>query len=376
MRSGFARRARPATPASPRSTRSCCSFPSSRSPKTSSSAMRRKTGWRRARLAGDAEAGARAARFARQPRSRRRRQGRQPVGRQPPARRDRQGAVAECPRPDHGRADGGAGRSRRAAADGGRPRLRERGVGIVYVSHRMPEIFELADRVTVLRDGAYVGTRPIGEVDEATLVSMMVGRAIDRLFPEAEVPIGDVGPRAAAMSPTADKVRDVSLHAQARRDPRPCRAGRLGPHRAGADDLRHHAGDLGRDPARRQAGHASRSPQQARDLGIAYVPEDRGLQGLIKTQTIRENVSLAILDALSPGSSSSIAAAEARRARDAITRFGIRARGPEQIVRQLSGGNQQKVVLAKWLATEPAHPHHGRADARHRCRRQGRDPSP
>ena len=95
-----------------------------------------------------------------------------------------------------------------------------------------------------------------------------------------------------------------------------------------------------------------RSPSAARRLGIAYVPEDRGLQGLIRPQTLRENVSLTILDRISRlllvdrGKESALA-------RDSITRFGIRARGPEQIVRQLSGGNQQKVVLAKWVATEP-----------------------
>src|SRR5690606_8267645 len=71
-------------------------------------------------------------------------------------------------------------------------RLRERGVGIIYVSHKLPEIFELADRVTVLRDGALIGTKPIGEVTEQSLVAMMVGREIDHLFPRGEPKIGDV----------------------------------------------------------------------------------------------------------------------------------------------------------------------------------------
>ena len=70
-------------------------------------------------------------------------------------------------------------------------RLRARGVGIIYVSHKLPEIFELADRVTVLRDGALIGTRPIGEVTEQTLVAMMVGREIDHLFPKSEPSIGE-----------------------------------------------------------------------------------------------------------------------------------------------------------------------------------------
>jgi len=93
-------------------------------------------------------------------------------------------------------------------------------------------------------------------------------------------------------------------------------------------------------------------PRRARDLGIAYVPEDRGLQGLIRVQTIRENVSLAILDRLSRLSVVN-RREELRRADEAITRFGIRARGPEMLVRQLSGGNQQKVVLGKWLGAQP-----------------------
>ena len=94
------------------------------------------------------------------------------------------------------------------------------------------------------------------------------------------------------------------------------------------------------------------SPQQARDLGIAYVPEDRGLQGLVRPQSIQENISLTVLKSLATGTLINHRKEE-KLARDSITRFGIRARGPRQIVRQLSGGNQQKVVLAKWLATEP-----------------------
>ena len=94
------------------------------------------------------------------------------------------------------------------------------------------------------------------------------------------------------------------------------------------------------------------SPQQARDLGIAYVPEDRGLQGLVRPQSIQENISLTVLKSLATGTLIDHRKEE-RLARDAIAKFGIRARGPRQIVRQLSGGNQQKVVLAKWLATEP-----------------------
>jgi rhamnose transport system ATP-binding protein len=94
------------------------------------------------------------------------------------------------------------------------------------------------------------------------------------------------------------------------------------------------------------------SPETARDLGIAYIPEDRGLQGLIRTQTIAENVALANLKQLLRGIFVDRAKI-LKVARQIIERFGIRARGPNQIVRELSGGNQQKVVLGKWLSTDP-----------------------
>src|SRR4029450_3045728 len=97
------------------------------------------------------------------------------------------------------------------------------------------------------------------------------------------------------------------------------------------------------------------SPQQARDLGIAYVPEDRGLQGLVRPQSIQENISLTVLKTLATGTIIDDRKEE-KLSWDSIAKFGIRARGPRQIVRQLSGGNQQKVVLAKWLATEPRRP--------------------
>ncbi len=229
-------------------------------------------------------------------------------------------------------------------------RLRERGVAIIYISHRMPEIFALADRVTVLRDGALIGTKPIDEVNDATLVSMMVGRSIDQLFPKVTVPIGEPVLELRNVS-FKDEVQDVSLV---------LRAGEIlgiaGLVGSGRTELA--LTIFGITPA--TSGEillngkpvTIRSPEQARDIGIAYVPEDRGLQGLVKAQTIRENVSMALLSRISKASIVD-RVKELALAKDAITRFGIRARGPEQRAGQLSGGNQQKVVLAKWVATNP-----------------------
>jgi len=229
-------------------------------------------------------------------------------------------------------------------------RLRERGVGIVYVSHRLREIFALADRVTVLRDGACIGTRPIAEVTEAALISMMVGRSIDQLFPKVDAPRGRTLLELRNLS-YRRAVRDVSL--TVREGEILGIAGLVG---SGRTELA--LTIFGITPA--TSGEilvdgkpvVIDGPRVARDLGIAYIPEDRGLQGLIRAQTLRENVSLPVLDRISWATIVD-RRGEERRAREAITGLGIRARGTEQIARQLSGGNQQKVVVAKWLGTEP-----------------------
>lgn len=225
-----------------------------------------------------------------------------------------------------------------------------RGVAIVYVSHRMPEIFALADRVTVLRDGHHVATKLVSEVDETQLVSMMVGRSIDRLYPAKQGQDGDVILELEDVS-HRNVVRNISL--RLKRGEILGLAGLVGSGRTETALT-----VFGITPA--TAGRilidgkpvTITSPEAARDLGIAYVPEDRGHQGLIRPQTIEENIALANLKRLMRGFFVDAARVTAE-AKDAITRFGIRARGPKQPVRQLSGGNQQKVVLGKWLATNP-----------------------
>ena len=229
-------------------------------------------------------------------------------------------------------------------------KLRSRGVAIIYVSHRMSEIFALADRVTVLRDGKHVGTRPIGDVTEGSLVAMMVGREIAHLFPKIEVRRGG----------TVLELRNVSCGARVKNISLKIHAGEIvglaGLVGSGRTELALTV--FGVTPATsgsillRGAPVTINSPRTARDLGIAYVPEDRGTQGLVRPMTIRENSSMAILDRIALGSIID-RKREVEGARDGIAQFGVRARGPEQVVAQLSGGNQQKVVLAKWLAANP-----------------------
>jgi rhamnose transport system ATP-binding protein len=228
--------------------------------------------------------------------------------------------------------------------------LRERGVGIVYVSHRMPEIFALADRVTVLRDGAHVATRAIGEVDEGALVSMMVGRPIDSLFPKADAAVGETVLDVRKLN-FGRQVQDISF--SLRRGEILGIAGLVG---SGRTELALTL--FGMTPATSGEivldGKPVRvaSPRQARDLGIAYVPEDRGLQGLVKPMAIRKNVSMATIERVSSGIFIK-AAEEGARSLAAVKRLSIRCRGIGQPVGELSGGNQQKVVIAKWLETAP-----------------------
>jgi rhamnose transport system ATP-binding protein len=228
--------------------------------------------------------------------------------------------------------------------------LRKRGVGIVYISHRLEEIFLLADRVTVLRDGEYVGTLPVAETDRDMLIQMMVGRRIEQLFPKLPAKIGAPALELRALA-CAPLVKPTSLTVRAGEI-----VGLAGLVGSGRSELAQtifavtpaDAGEILVDGRR----VAVRSPGDAKRAGISYVPEDRGSQGLVRPMSIEHNLTLTALRAVSHGSFLD-RRAERRLASDSVRRFGIRASGIGQLVNQLSGGNQQKVVLAKWLATAP-----------------------
>ena len=229
-------------------------------------------------------------------------------------------------------------------------RLRERGVGIIYISHRLVEIFDLADRVTVLRDGEHVGTCEVAEVSEPELITMMVGRTLDQLYPHRAPAPGAVV-LAADRVAFSGTVEEASLTLRAGEI-----VGLAGLVGSGRSELAQIL--FGVTPA--SSGRIEidgrpvtiRSPADAKRLGIAYVPEDRGTQGLIRPMRIRENVSLAVLEELATFFFTGRKGEQDLAARD-IERFNIRASSMEQVAGKLSGGNQQKVVLAKWLATNP-----------------------
>jgi ribose transport system ATP-binding protein len=226
-------------------------------------------------------------------------------------------------------------------------RLTDRGVSILYVSHRMREIFDLCDRITVLKDGELVATRPTDEFTEHDLVRLMVGRSLSAMFPQQhpETTKGDV-----ALSLTAvgnGSVDDITLEL--------CRGeivGMAGLQGSGRTEVLQ--GISGAVPFSRGtvvlngAPVRLRHPKQAITRGVAHITEDRKATGLALNQSVMDNA-LAVVRATRPGQ----AASARRRATELFLDLELSARGPDQEVKFLSGGNQQKVVLAKWLLASP-----------------------
>jgi rhamnose transport system ATP-binding protein len=229
-------------------------------------------------------------------------------------------------------------------------RLREEGTAIIFISHRLEELFILADRVTVLRDGSYVGTRPMQEVTRDDLIRMMVGRTITNLFPKQEVQVGEVVLKVEHLT-RAGSFYDVSF--ELRRGEILGLAGLVG---AGRTNVARAI--FGVEPATDGRieinGREVRitSPQQAIELGLAYVPEDRQLHGLIPSMPLTPNISLPMLPAYAQMGWLRDRL-ERKSAYDAARQMEVRANNIWQLARELSGGNQQKVVLAKWLSTNP-----------------------
>ncbi len=237
-------------------------------------------------------------------------------------------------------------------------RLKENGVGIVYVSHRMEEIFTLSDRVTVLRNGQLVSTLPIGETDELSLVALMLGRR-----PEEVRHSGLTAFSAATADTNRPTVLDVEhlthghmpddVSLQVHKGEIVGLAGLLGSGRTelvrtifGAD--RANTGTIAVDGQRRRI----RSPRDAVRAGLALVSEDRKTEGIVPALSVRDNLLLAALPLFTR-----LGVLDGRRQRavvdEMIRRLDIKTPRPTTPIRNLSGGNQQKVLLARWLVRNP-----------------------
>lgn len=227
--------------------------------------------------------------------------------------------------------------------------LRDEGVAIVYVSHRLEEVFELCDRLTVMRNGRTIVTKPVAESSIDDVISTMVGREQSELYPERGTATDDVSVRVSGLS--GNRVQDVSF--EARRGEVLGVGGLAGSGRS--ELLRLLAGAQRRTAGTIELAGRSLSRQgvgAALDAGIALVPEERRSQGVILSAPIAENVALANLGTVSPGGVVS-GRRVAALARNAVEKLQIKTSGIRQPVGQLSGGNQQKVVLAKMLARNP-----------------------
>ncbi len=229
--------------------------------------------------------------------------------------------------------------------------LRASGVGVVYISHRLEEIFALADRVTVLRDGESVATNPVDGMTEAELIRAMVGREVSHIYPETESEPGEVVISLKDVHCAAGGVAGVTLEVRAAEI-----VGLAGLVGAGRTELARvlfgitpaDSGEilLNGNPVR------IRSPREAIAHGIAYVPEDRRRHGVILEMAIAHNMTMAIHPELFRGTWLRLGV-ETALAAEYIRDLGIKAYGPEAPGGSLSGGNQQKVSLARWLATKP-----------------------
>jgi len=228
--------------------------------------------------------------------------------------------------------------------------LRASGVGLVYVSHRLPEIFRIADRVTVLRDGRRISTRDIGAVTQDSLITDMVGRPLEAIFPTTPDPTGPVRLSVDGLG-VGTWLRDISF--EVRRGEILGIAGLVGSGRTTLAQTLFgiHAPTSGRIAIDGETV-AIAGPRAAIGLGLAYVPEDRGRQGLVLAQSIRDNLNLPILKRLA-GRFLRNGAAEDASAADYAARYRVKASSINERIINLSGGNQQKTLVAKWMAIRP-----------------------
>ncbi|MGP3936293.1 sugar ABC transporter ATP-binding protein [Nonomuraea sp. KM88] len=216
-------------------------------------------------------------------------------------------------------------------------RLRERGVAVVYISHRLREVFDLADRVTVLKDGSRVTTLPIGEVTPDELIRLMVGRDLGTYFPPRSEGAGEV--RLSLRAAGNHKLHDIDLELRAGEI-----VGIAGLQGSGRSELA--KAIFGAEPftTGEMIPKRPRSVREAVAMGIGLVTEDRKAEGLALRQSVRDNV-LLVARAVGPRNRDGV--------RDLLERVRLSPARQDQEVRYLSGGNQQKVVLVKWMTMAP-----------------------
>ena len=228
--------------------------------------------------------------------------------------------------------------------------LKQKGVSIIYISHRMEEIFELCDRVTILRDGQYIGTKDIKDTNMTELVRMMIGREIGERYPERNVSIGDVVFEVKNLNHEGI-FSDINFKVHAGEV-----LGVSGLMGAGRTEIMQTI--FGNMPGftgqifMNGKEIKNNNPWNAIENGFGFITEDRKIQGLMLDDTIMKNISLVNLDRISKRSVIN------RKSEKDLSNLGIKevnvkCTGPNDVCRSLSGGNQQKVIFAKWIFSDP-----------------------
>ena len=229
-------------------------------------------------------------------------------------------------------------------------RLKAQGIAVIYISHRLEELYEIADRVTVLRDGQFIATKKIDEVSRDELIRLMVGRELDDLYPKQESKIGNIVLEVRNLE-RKGVINDVSFYVK--KGEILGIAGLVGAGRSemvraifGMDPL-----DSGEIILEGRKLHI-KSPRDAIKNNIVMASEDRKLVGLVLCRSVKENVSLPNLKLITRGPFLK-QKEEKRITEDATMKFSTKISSIDQLADSLSGGNQQKVVLAKWLLSKP-----------------------
>jgi len=227
--------------------------------------------------------------------------------------------------------------------------LRESGISIVYISHKLDEIFEFCSTVTVMRDGHVIDTKPIGEITRSEMISKMIGRTIENEYPERARRVGEKIMEVKSLN--TNKLHNVSFEIKEGEIlgfVGLVGAGRTEIVRAvfGADKVKGHQIMIGGKPVK------IRKPADAKRAGIALVPEDRKLQGLVLPFPVESNISMAVLKRLTRMFFLN-KKAERQMSLKAIESLKIKTPSSKTRTRSLSGGNQQKIVVARWLETNP-----------------------
>jgi rhamnose transport system ATP-binding protein len=229
--------------------------------------------------------------------------------------------------------------------------MRAHGTAIIYISHRFEELFRMADRVSVLRDGSSVGTYPMAEITGAELIHLMVGRELEAIFPRRDAVLGNTVFDVRRLSSKQRGVKDVSF--QIRRGEILGLAGLVG---SGRTELAEALFGLAPKDAGEILIHGRpveiRSPGDAVRKGLAYVPEDRRNHGVVLDMSVAANITIASLQRVSANGFVR-SEDEERIAKDYIQSLAVKTPAADTCLANLSGGNQQKVALARWLMTDP-----------------------